>query len=61
MNEQTKKHCEECGCNSGVRCEVKSCTYHNSNGYCEAETIHVGPQFAVSSQDTVCATFKNKQ
>lgn len=41
-----------------ICCKVENCTYHSSGDRCNAKQIHVGPQFACCSQDTVCATFK---
>ena len=45
---------------NGVVCSVKSCMYHDSEGYCMANTINIGPGYAESCTDTVCATFKMK-
>lgn len=42
----------------GVVCSVKNCAYHDSEGYCTASGIQVGPGYAESCTDTVCATFK---
>ena len=42
----------------GIKCDVKNCVYHDGETYCMAGTIAVGPSFATSSLDTVCATFK---
>ena len=42
---------------NGVRCEVSNCHY-NEQKACAAKEIKVGPHFASSSCDTVCATFK---
>lgn len=44
----------------GVACDVKNCAYHNGESHCTAEQIAVGPSFATSCTDTVCATFKQK-
>ena len=62
---------KKCGCdssfeskknvNKGISCDVNNCYYHDGNCYCTAEKINVGPNSAVSSADTLCATFKNKQ
>ncbi len=46
---------------NGVRCEVKNCHYHDHNHFCTAPEIKVGPQFANTSADTICATFKPGQ
>ncbi len=42
----------------GVVCSVKNCIYHDTDGYCTASTINIGPGYADSCTDTVCATFK---
>lgn len=44
----------------GIVCKVENCYYHAPDGKCCASQIEVGPNFALSSYDTVCATFKNK-
>lgn len=44
----------------GIRCDVKSCSYHDGDNYCTANQVAIGPGFAVSCTDTVCATFKPK-
>lgn len=41
-----------------VYCDVKNCAYHNGKDICTAGKINVGPAHAISSTDTVCATFK---
>lgn len=43
---------------SGIKCDVTNCHYNDLNHHCIAREITVGPQFANSSADTVCATFK---
>lgn len=43
-----------------IVCDVKNCTYHTGECSCKAETVSVGPTFAGTSTDTVCATFKPK-
>lgn len=51
----------DCGCdhvNKGISCDVKNCHYHQGDCYCTADKITVGPSFASSSTDTICATFK---
>lgn len=42
----------------GVHCEVTNCVYNADKKLCTAKSIKVGPQFAASSADTVCDTFK---
>ncbi len=56
-NEKTCKTCHE---NTGVSCDVTNCAYHDGSHTCVAEKINVGPSYANSSTDTVCATFKQK-
>ncbi len=46
--------------NKGVLCDVKNCVYHDGENHCTAERINVGPSYATSCTDTVCATFKQK-
>ncbi len=43
-----------------IHCDVKNCVYHDGEHTCRADEITVGPNFAISSTDTVCATFKTK-
>ena len=45
----------------GIKCDVKNCVYHDCDTYCTAGQIAVGPSFATSSSDTVCATFKERK
>lgn len=47
--------------NKGITCDVKNCQYHEGDCHCTASKIAVGPSFATSSTDTVCATFKAKK
>ena len=42
----------------GVVCDVRNCSYHDGDNYCTADKIAVGPSFATSCTDTVCASFK---
>ena len=46
--------------NKGVVCDVRNCAHHDGENHCTAEKIAVGPSFATSCTDTVCATFKQK-
>lgn len=41
----------------GIQCKVNNCAY-NKQSACTAKSIQVGPQYAASTQDTNCATFK---
>ena len=43
-----------------VNCDVKNCMYNDLNGRCTAEKIAVGPTYATSCTDTVCATFRQR-
>ncbi len=47
--------------NKGIICDVRNCMYHDGVGRCMAEQIAVGPTYATSASDTVCATFRPKQ
>lgn len=44
----------------GIQCDVKNCVYHDGETYCTAGQIAVGPSYAATSADTVCATFEQK-
>lgn len=46
--------------NKGISCDVKNCVYHDGDNYCTAGKIAVGPSYATSCTDTVCATFKQR-
>lgn len=48
--------CEKCI--NGVVCDVKNCMYNDGESRCTAKQISVGPSFASSTADTLCATFK---
>ncbi len=57
-----------CDCNTsegkhikGISCDVRNCVHHDGDCYCAAEKIAIGPSYATSCSDTVCATFKQKQ
>ncbi len=58
-----KNECEK-SCNTkhiqGIKCDVKSCTYHDTENHCCAKEISVGPAQAESSGETACVTFKPK-
>lgn len=53
-SEKTGKHLK------GVSCDVKNCAFHDGDSYCAANRIAVGPSYASTSGETVCATFKPK-
>lgn len=62
-NEYTKNDkttCKTTKENKGVSCDVINCVYHDGECHCTASKINVGPSYAVSCTDTVCATFKQK-
>lgn len=44
--------------NPAVRCDVRNCVYHDSDGTCSANKINIGTAYAVSSADTACTTFR---
>lgn len=44
----------------GISCNVTNCIYHDGDAWCTADHINVGPSYATSCTDTVCATFKAK-
>lgn len=54
-NDKSEKHIK------GISCDVKNCVYHDCDTYCTAGQIAVGPSFATSSSETVCATFKERK
>ena len=41
----------------GVSCNVCNCAYNDGECHCRAEKISVGPSYAKTCTDTVCATF----
>lgn len=55
------KDCNKCKPIKGIVCDVKNCVYHEQNNCCTAGEIAVGPSYAISSSETVCATFKPKE
>lgn len=54
MNTEGKKKLK------GVACDVKNCVYNDQKCHCTAEKIAVGPTYATSCTDTVCATFRQR-
>ena len=44
----------------GISCDVSNCAFHGKENSCHANCISVGPSYAQSSSETVCATFKPK-
>ena len=47
-------------CNKGISCDVYNCHYNDGECHCTAEKISVGPSFANTCSETVCATFESK-
>ena len=43
--------------NKRIACNVSNCEYNDGECHCTAEKISVGPGYARSCTDTVCATF----
>ena len=62
MNSFKEKSCSDSTCHriKGISCDVKNCVYHEGECDCTAGKIAVGPSYASSCTDTVCATFKQK-
>jgi len=54
MKKKAPKHIK------GISCDVKNCVYHDGDSFCTADKIAVGPSYATSCTDTVCASFKQK-
>lgn len=44
----------------GISCDVRNCVYHDGDSYCTADRVAVGPSYATSCTDTVCATFRQR-
>ena len=44
----------------GVSCDVRNCIYNDLHSHCTAEKIAVGPTYAASCTDTVCASFRQR-
>jgi|GEM_PF-185672 len=44
----------------GISCDVSDCVYHDGENYCTADKIAIGPSYAKSCTDTICATFKQR-
>ncbi|MBE6631827.1 MAG: DUF1540 domain-containing protein [Ruminococcaceae bacterium] len=59
---EDKRTCTSGDCKhiQGINCDVSNCYYNEKGCYCTAKQIAVGPSYATSSTDTVCATFKKK-
>lgn len=48
----------EHSCKNVIVCDVTNCVYHEEDDSCSAREVKVGPQYASSTDDTVCNTFK---
>ena len=59
-NKMTEKGCCSTKHIEGIKCDVQNCAYHSGDCYCTAKQIAVGPSYASSCTDTVCATFRPK-
>lgn len=42
----------------GVQCHVDNCIYNKQGCFCTADRILIDPHHAITSQDTICATFQ---
>ncbi len=63
MNDIRNDGCAPCNsnnCHTEVSCDVKNCVHHDGQKLCTAGMIHVGPNHANDSKDTVCSTFKSR-
>ncbi|MBQ7160362.1 MAG: DUF1540 domain-containing protein [Clostridia bacterium] len=56
MFENSKKHSEGKPI-KGIACNVGNCAYNDGECHCTAQKVSVGPSYAKSCTDTVCATF----
>lgn len=43
--------------NKGVVCDVHNCIYNGCENCCTAEQIAIGPSYAKTGTETLCATF----
>ena len=53
-----------CGCDKalkGINCDVHNCVYNAEGCTCHASKISVGPSYANTSAETICATFKARE
>lgn len=41
-----------------LKCDVSSCAFHDGTSFCTAREVKIGPSYAVSSTETVCATYR---
>ena len=55
---QGKKKGQVTGTQNGLKCDVCNCVHNDQHYGCKAKEVIVGPDFATSQTDTVCATFK---
>ena len=57
MEIEMNQHKDKSKTIEGIKCEVTNCVYHAKEHRCDAGKIEVGPGYAHSSDDTICATF----
>lgn len=57
MKEKTNGKNDDSHHIKGIHCDVASCAYHDGSNYCTAANVKIGPSYAVSSTETICATF----
>lgn len=43
-----------------IKCDVQNCVYNDTNQYCTAKKIEVGPHHAENARETLCNTFAQK-
>lgn len=58
MNSKMQNGGQSCDKIDGIKCDVQNCVYHKKDNSCEAGNIEVGPGYANSSEETICATFR---
>lgn len=49
----------DCGCKTDISCEAENCKY-NEQAHCTAKHVDVSGNRAKTSDQTECATFRNK-
>lgn len=45
----------------GIKCDVKSCAFHDGDSYCCANGVAIGPSYAKLTTETVCATYRRRR
>lgn len=61
MEKKNEEGCAPCREIKGIVCDVRNCIHHDGRNCCTAGEISVGPSYAMTSNETVCATFKPKE